>query len=154
MYSISLRGSPSPLCPPFSLSFSHSLSFLSLSREEEEEQEKRNAENVGTKGTEKVPAQEDEGEGDEGAKRGCSLSTPLRARDTRIHSLQSPTPSLLRVRWVLWSLRRGNERGGREAVHRLLNATFTGERASRRDTSGVGRDRAKQGDGGWRGTGK
>jgi len=34
-----------------------------LSCEEEEEQEKRNAENVGTKRTKKIPAQEDEGEG-------------------------------------------------------------------------------------------
>lgn len=77
MYSISLRGPPSLLSPLLSPLLSFLLSFLSLSREEEEEREKRNAENVGTKGTEKVPAQEDEGEGDEGAKRGCSLSTPL-----------------------------------------------------------------------------
>lgn len=54
---------------------------------------------------------------------------------------------------VLWTSRRGNVRGeggrreDREAVHRLFNATFTGERASRRGTSGIGRSRGRAGGG-------
>jgi len=96
MYSVSLRGALpsfrssllfSLLSPPLSLS----RELLSLSREEEEEQEKKNAENVGTKGAEKVPAQED------GKERGLAWLPSSRAwyPDTLAGGPYTPTSSPL-----------------------------------------------------------
>jgi len=95
---------------------------------------KRNAENVGTKGTKKVPAQEDDEEGD-GGQRGGSPSTLL--------ALAIPgytrRPYTIPTSVGSYGLCDGEtkEGGGTEAVHRLFNTTFTGERASRRSMSRV-----------------
>jgi len=89
---------------------------------------------VGTKRTEKVPAQEDQGR--RGGK-GGSLSTPLAlAIPGYTHCQALHHPYLESV--GSYGLCDGETKGGAERPqHRLFNATFTGERVSRRDTSGV-----------------
>lgn len=127
MYSISLRGLPLALLPPSDL-LSFSRTPLALSHGGKGAGKKKTRRMQGRRESEKVPAQEDDGEGDEGWK-GVSL-TPLK-RDTRIHSLLDPTPSPL---LILTGFATRGRKGGREAVCCLFNATFTGKRTLRRGT--------------------
>lgn len=140
MYSISLRSFPPP---PFLFLF---LLFSSraLPREGRGAGKKERAERTwGRKRAEKVPAQENDGEEHEERGRG-PRSPPLRYPDTRCRALHHPHFEYVRSYRPHGARERKKREGGRTrgCVRRLLDAdaTFTGERTSRRGTRG-GTDR-------------